>query len=57
MLHRLTDGGKTVSDIFLLSERQMERLELFFPLAHGMPRVDDQRVLSRIVCVIRNGLQ
>ena len=46
-----------MSDVFLLSERQMERIEPFFPLAHGVPRVDDQRVLSGIVYVIRNGLQ
>lgn len=57
MIHRLTDGGETVSDVFLLSERQMKRIEPFFPLAHGVPRVDDRRVLSGIVYVIRNGLQ
>ena len=36
MIHRLTDGGETVSDVFLLSEHQMERIEPFFPLAHGV---------------------
>ncbi|GBQ36535.1 transposase [Acetobacter fabarum DSM 19596] len=46
-----------MSDLFLLSERQIERVEPFFPLAHGVPRVDDRRVLSGIVYVIRNGLQ
>ncbi|WP_225197733.1 IS5 family transposase [Gluconobacter oxydans] len=46
-----------MSDVFLLSERQMERIKPFFPLAHGVPRVDDRRVLSGIVYVIRNGLQ
>ena len=46
-----------MSEVFLLSERQMERIEPFFPLAHGVPRVDDRRVLSGIVYVIRNGLQ
>ncbi|WP_408870962.1 IS5 family transposase [Acetobacter fabarum] len=46
-----------MSDVFMLSESQMERIEPFFPLAHGVPRVDDQRVLSGIVYVIRNGLQ
>jgi transposase len=44
-------------DVFLLSERQMARLSPFFPLAHGVPRVDDRRVVSGIVYVIRNGLQ
>jgi transposase len=49
--------GGPVSDVFMLSESQMERIEPFFPLAHGVPRVDDRRVLSGIVYVIRNGLQ
>lgn len=35
----------------------MARIERFFPLAHGVPRVDDRRVLSGIVFVIRNGLR
>ncbi|MBS1004716.1 transposase [Acetobacter thailandicus] len=48
---------KPVSDVFLLSESQMKRIKPFFPLAHGVPRVDDRRVLSGIVYVIRNGLQ
>lgn len=37
-----------VSDMFLLSESQMERIEPFFPLAHGVPRVDDRRVLGSV---------
>ena len=28
-----------------------------FPLLHGVPRVDDQRVFSEIIFVIRNGLR
>ena len=43
--------------LFLLSERQMARLRPHFPLSHGVPRVDDRRVVSGIVYVIRNGLQ
>ena len=31
---------------FLLSEAQMRRIEPFFPLSHGIPRVDDQRIVS-----------
>ena len=46
-----------VINVFLLSESQMKRIEQFFPLAHGVPREDDRRVLSGIVYVIRNGLQ
>jgi transposase len=41
--------------LFLLSERQMARISPYFPLSHGIPRVDDRRVVSGYV--IRNGLQ
>ena len=43
--------------LFLLSERRMARISPCFPLSHGVPRVDDRRVISGIVYVIRNGLQ
>lgn len=43
--------------VFLLSERQMARISGHFPLSHGVARVDDQRVASGIIRVIRNGLQ
>ena len=46
-----------MDDLFLLSARQMARISPHFPLAHGVPRVDDRRVVSGIVYVIRNGLQ
>ncbi len=46
-----------MADLFLLSEAQMGRLSPHFPLAHGVPRVDDRRVVSGIIYVIRNGLQ
>lgn len=46
-----------MGNLFLLSERQMARIAPFFPLSHGIPRVDDRRVVSGIVYVIRNGLQ
>ena len=35
----------------------MARISPFLPLSHGVPRVDDRRVISGIVYVIRNGLQ
>ena len=44
-------------DLFLLSRVQMRRIERFFPRPRGLPRVDDRRVISGIVYVIRNGLQ
>ena len=43
--------------LLLLSPEQMERIEPFFPLPHGVARVDDRRVLSGILFVIRNGLR
>ena len=46
-----------MSGLFLLSERQMARIAPFFPLAHGVSRVDDRRVVSGIVYVIKHGLQ
>lgn len=35
-----------VDDLFLLSEAQMCRIEAYFPLSHGIPRVD-----NRLTCV------
>ena len=46
-----------MGDLFLLSERQMRRISPYFPLSHGVPRVDDRRVVSGIIFVIRNGLR
>jgi putative transposase len=42
---------------FLLTTAQMRRLSPHFPRSHGIARVDDRRVLSGIVYVIRHGLQ
>jgi putative transposase len=51
------DGGAAMADVFLLSATQMQRIKPFFPLSHGIPRVDDRRVVSGIVFIIRNGLR
>ena len=42
---------------FLLTPTQMRRLSPHFPRSHGVPRVDDRRVVSGIIYVIRHGLQ
>ena len=42
---------------YLLSEEQMHRIEPFFPLSHGIPRVDDRLIVSAIIFVIKNGLR
>ncbi|GBR48545.1 IS5 family transposase [Gluconobacter roseus NBRC 3990] len=46
-----------MSDLFWLTDEQMERLRPFFPKSHGKPRVDDRRVLSGIIFVNRNGMR
>ena len=46
-----------MSELWLLSDAQMRRIEPYFPLSHGIPRVDDRRIVSGIVFVIRNGLR
>lgn len=44
-------------DLFWLTEEQLAVIEPCFPLPHGVPRVDDRRVVSGIIFVIRNGLR
>ena len=44
-----------MTDLFLLSQAQMRRIEQYFPLSHGIARVDDRRIVSAIVFVIKNG--
>lgn len=46
-----------VDDLFLLSEAQMRRIAPYFPLSHGIPRVDDPLIVSAIIFVIKNGLR
>ena len=43
--------------IYLLPASQFSRLTPYFPLSHGVARVDDRRVISGIIYVIRNGLR
>jgi transposase len=46
-----------MSDLMLLSEAQMRRIEPYFPLSHGVPRIDDRLIVSGIIFVLRNGLR
>jgi putative transposase len=46
-----------MTEMMLLSDAQMGRISPFFPLSHGVPRVDDRRAISGIIFVIRNGLR
>jgi putative transposase len=53
----VSQGGAIMSDLIWLTEAQMRRIEPYFPLSHGVARVDDRRVVSGIIFVIRNGLR
>ena len=46
-----------MSDHYWLSEPQLERIKPYFPRSHGVPRVDDRRVVSGIIHVLKRGLQ
>ena len=46
-----------MSNLYWLSEDQMARLRPYFPKSHGVPRVDDRRVLNEIIFINRNGLR
>ena len=46
-----------MSDLFWLSKKQLNCINPYFPLPHGVPRVDDLRVISGIIHVIKRGLQ
>ena len=46
-----------MNDLILLSPAQMQRIAPYFPLSHGIPRVDDRKIVSGIIFVIRNGLR
>ena len=46
-----------MSDHYWLSEAQLERIKPYFPQSHGRPRIDDRRVISGIIHIIRNGLR
>jgi transposase len=47
----------SMEELFLLSRAQIARISPHFPLSHGVSRVDDRKVVSGILYVIRNGLQ
>ena len=46
-----------MSDLMLLSQAQMRQIKPYFPLSRGIPRVDDRKIISGIIFVIRNGLR
>lgn len=46
-----------MKEYFWMSTEQLERIEPYFPKSHGVPRVDDRKVISGIIFVLRNGLR
>jgi putative transposase len=46
-----------MADLFLLSLAHMSKIEPFFQRSHGIARVDDRRVISGIIYVLKHGLQ
>jgi transposase len=56
MIQFLERGGFVMSDLFWFSDAQWARIEPLLPqTTRGMKRVDDRRVLSGIVHVIKSG--
>lgn len=45
-----------VSELFWLSQAQFDRIKRYFPRARGTKRIDDFRVVSGIIHVIKNGM-
>jgi transposase len=45
-----------MTNLYWLSKDQLARFQTYFPKNHGVPRVDDRRVLSGIIFVNRIGL-
>ena len=43
--------------LFWLTKAQMRLISPHFPLSHGVARVDDRRVASGIVFVLKSGLR
>jgi len=46
-----------MSDLYYLTPDQLSLIKPYFPPSRGVPRVDDLRVLSGIIHVLKRGLQ
>lgn len=46
-----------MNDLFYLTPSQLDRIKPYFPPSRGVPRVDDLRVISGIIHVLKQGLQ
>jgi len=50
-------GGLPISRLFWIDQEHLKRIQHLFPKPRGVARVDDRKVLSGIIHVIRNGLR
>ena len=57
MFHDPLSLGDIMSNLYWLTETQMEPIRPYFPKSRGRARVDDKRVLSGIIFINRNGLR
>ena len=46
-----------MSGLIWLTGAQMRKIEPYIPSSHGIPKVDNRRIISGIIFVIRNGLR
>lgn len=46
-----------MSDLLLLSEAQMRRVDPYFPIAHGIARVHDRMVISGLMLILTTELR
>ena len=57
MAHLTRTKEGLMSNLYWLNEAQMERLLPDFSMRHGVPHVEDQRVLSGIILINSNDLR
>ena len=57
MIHKPQFLGDIMSNLYWLTQTQMERLRPYFPKSRGRVRLDDRPVLSGIIFINRNGLR
>ena len=53
---RASGGWPACSGLLRLSERQLESIQPFFPRSRGVSRVDESKMLSGSIHVLRSGL-
>jgi hypothetical protein len=56
MIHNPQLLENIMSNLYWLTEAQIQRLRPYFPKSRGRARVDDLRVLSGIIFINRNGV-